>query len=49
MMDDVMTVVLANQTNIPAHVTNHVKITIADYGDGSLDSAVFIKAQTPCQ
>ena len=45
---DGMTVLLSAQAQISAGITNHVKIAIADYGDAIYDSAVFIKAWTPC-
>jgi len=45
---DGFTTNLTAQVYIMAGVTNHVKIAIADYGDARYDSAVFIKAQTPC-
>jgi hypothetical protein len=45
---DGMTVLLSAQPRISAGITNHVKIVIADYGDHMYDSAVFIKAWTPC-
>ena len=50
---DAMTVLLTVQIQIPANITNHIKIAIADYagsiGDRIYDSAVLIKAWTPCQ
>ena len=46
---DGTTVLLTAQTNISANVTYHIKIAIADYGDNDYDSAVFIKAWSPCQ
>ncbi|HXD00968.1 MAG TPA: choice-of-anchor L domain-containing protein [Verrucomicrobiae bacterium] len=45
---DGMTVLLTAQAQVAANVTNHVKIAIADYGDYLYDSAVFLKAWTPC-
>jgi hypothetical protein len=45
---DGFTVLLTNQVTIAAHMTNHIKIAIADHGDNDLDSAVFIKAQISC-
>jgi hypothetical protein len=45
---DGMTVLLTAQVQIDANVTNHIKIAIADYGDDLYDSAVFLKAWTPC-
>jgi hypothetical protein len=45
---DGMTVLLWAQAQIAANVTNHIKIAIADYGDDLYDSAVFLKAWTPC-
>jgi hypothetical protein len=49
---DGFTTLLTAQVVISANVTNHVKIAIADdanyVGDADYDSAVFIKAQTPC-
>jgi hypothetical protein len=45
---DGMTVLLTAQAQIAANVTNHIKIAIADYGDDLYDSAVFVKAWTPC-
>jgi hypothetical protein len=45
---DGMTVLLSAQAQIVAGITNHVKIAVADYGDYRYDSAVFIKAWTPC-
>jgi hypothetical protein len=45
---DGMTVLLTARAQIAANVTNHVKIAIADYGDSLYDSAVFLKAWTPC-
>ena len=46
---DGMTVLLTAQTFISANVTNHVKIAIADYNDDAYDSAVFIRAWSPCE
>jgi hypothetical protein len=46
---DGMTVLLTAQAAISANVTNHVKIAIEDYQDTLFDSAVFIKAWSPCQ
>ena len=43
---DGFTVLLTKQVTIAAHMTNHIKIAIADYGDNDLDSAVFIKAHS---
>ncbi len=45
---DGMTVLLTAQAPISANVTNHVKIAIADYNDDIYDSAVFLKAWSPC-
>jgi hypothetical protein len=45
---DGMTVLLTAQAQVAANVTNHIKIAIADYGDNLYDSAVFLKAWTPC-
>ena len=45
---DGMTVRLSAQAQISAGITNHVKIAVADYGDDWYDSAVFIRAWTPC-
>jgi hypothetical protein len=44
----VSTVTTQAQTNISANVTYHIKIAISDYGDDKWNSAIFIKAQTPC-
>jgi hypothetical protein len=46
---DGMTVLLTAQALISANVTNHVKIAIEDYGDQYYDSAVLLKAWSPCQ
>jgi hypothetical protein len=45
---DGMTVMLTAQAHISASVTNHIKIVVADYGDGQWDAALFIKSWTPC-
>jgi hypothetical protein len=45
---DGMTVLLTAQAQISPNVTNHIKIAIEDYGDDLYDSAVFVKAWTPC-
>jgi len=45
---DGMTVLLTAQAPISANVTNHVKITIADYGDWIYDSAAFLRAWSSC-
>jgi hypothetical protein len=45
---DGMTVMLSSQVLIAPGVTNHVKIAIADYNDAAFDSAVFVRAWTPC-
>ncbi len=42
------TVLLTAQIQISANVTNHIKIAIEDVGDKFLDSAIFIKAWSPC-
>ncbi|MGB8369562.1 MAG: choice-of-anchor L domain-containing protein [Limisphaerales bacterium] len=44
---DGMTILLTAQAPITAGVTNHVKIAIADYGDSSYDSAIFVKPWSP--
>lgn len=41
---DGLTVVLSVQAMVNAGVTNHIKLAIADGGDSSLDSNVFIRA-----
>ena len=50
---DGMTTLLTGQVSISADVTNHVKVAIADYAgtreNNYFDSAVFIKAWSPCQ
>ncbi len=46
---DGITVLLTAQTNISANITYHIKIAIEDYRDDWYDSAVFLKAWSPCQ
>jgi hypothetical protein len=43
---DGLTTVLTCQANVTPDVTNHMKLAIADTGDGVLDSAVFLQANS---